>query len=95
MNSINGICIDDYIGFVFDGCHKIYLVKEEDIPSVNEKWGDGHEDEPVYSMKDLPECYKNSCPLKFISAWDLTKHFVRQGEESVKFTIGEKEVFVE
>ena len=91
MNSINDISIDDYMGFVFDGCHKIYLVKHEDISSVNKEWGKT----PVYNMEDLPECYKHSCPLKFISAWDLKTHFVRQGEENVKFTLGEKEVFVE
>jgi len=95
MNNINGICIDDYIGFVFDGCHKIYLVKEEDIPSVNEKWGNGYEDEPVYSMEWLPKCYETSCLLRFISSWDLKTHFVRQCEENVKFVINEEETIVE
>lgn len=91
MNNINGICIDNYIGFVFDGCHKIYLVKHEDISSVNEKWGKTS----IYNMEGLPKCYKYSCPLRFISSWDLQTHFVRQGEENVKFVINEKETIVE
>lgn len=95
MNSINGISIDEYIGFVFDGCHKIYLVKEEDIPSVNEIWGNGYEDEPVYPLEDLPVCYETSCSLRFISSWDLTKHFVRQCDENAKFIIGDKEITVD
>ena len=74
----------DFIGFVFDGCHKIYLVKESDLESVEEIWG---EDEPVYLMSFLPVCYKNSCSLKFISSWDLKEHFVRQFEDKVVFDI--------
>ena len=94
MYAINDISIDEYTGFVFDGCHKIYLVKDEDIPSVNELWGNGYEDEPIYLLKDLPRCYENSCSLRFISSWDLTKHFVKQFEENVKFTIGDKEIII-
>lgn len=90
MNSINGNCISEYSGFVYDGCHKIYLVKREDIPSVKESWGD----EPIYDMDDLPKCYKHSCPLKFISAWDLKTNFVRQGEENVRFVINGLETIV-
>ena len=91
MSSINGISISECSGFVYDGCHKIYLVKREDIPRVKELWGD---DEPIYNMDGLPECYKYSCPLKFISAWDLKTHFVRQGEENVRFIINGLETIV-
>ena len=91
MSSLNGISISEYIGFVYDGCHKIYLVKREDIPRVNKIWG---YDEPIYNMDGLPTCYKWSCPLKFISAWDLKTHFVRQGEENVRFVINGLETIV-
>jgi hypothetical protein len=94
MSSINGISISEYSGFVYDGCHKIYLVKREDIPRVNEIWGNGYEDVPIYNMDDLPTYYKESCPLKFISAWDLKTHFVRQGEENVRFVINGLETIV-
>lgn len=62
--------------FVFDGCHKIYLVEDEDdIKSVKEMWG---ENEKLYKIDELPRIWNESCPLRFISNWKLTQQYVRQ-----------------
>lgn len=62
--------------FVYDGCHKIYLVEDEnDIEEVKRDWG---ENEKFYDIKELPQIWNNSCPLKFIDNWKLTKRYVRQ-----------------
>ena len=67
---------DDLTLFVFDNCHKIYLVEDkEDIESVKETWG---EDTIFYNIDELPRIWEESCSLRFISNWKLTKNFVRQ-----------------
>ena len=52
--------------FAFDGCHKIYLIE-------NQQQAD-HAAEIGYKLlpiADLPEAYKSSCGLRFISSWGL------------------------
>ena len=67
---------DDLTLFVYDGCHKIYLVEDkEDIESVKELWGD---DTIFYNIDELPIVWGETCPLRFISNWKLNKQFVRQ-----------------
>lgn len=76
-------------GFVYDGCHKIYLVTnkaaEEDAKEHNEE---------ILPMDKLEETYRNSCSLKFINKLvpltDIVPQFVRQ----VTFTYdnGEKHI---
>ncbi len=62
--------------FVFDDCHKIYIVEDEDdIEDIKKTWG---ENETFYDIKELPKVWNDSCPLRFISNWKLTKQFVRQ-----------------
>ena len=68
--------IDELALFVFDGCHKIYIVEDQDdIASVKEMWG---EDEIFHNIDELPSVWNNSCPLRFISNWKLDKQYVRQ-----------------
>lgn len=68
--------IDEFTAFVFDGCHKIYLVEDmEDVEDVKKKWG---KDEKFYSIDELPMIWKETCPLRFISNWKLDKQYVRQ-----------------
>ena len=76
------------IGFAFDGCHKIYIIEDEDdYESLCELWG--NHNEPIYTLDGLESCYEDSCPLKFISTWKLEDpyriEYVRQGEENVVF----------
>lgn len=79
---VNEVDVKDYVGFVYDDCHKIYLVKKENLEEVRSEWGENNK---VYSMLDLEECYKNSCPLKFINEWDLKIDIVPQFTDKVSF----------
>ena len=74
------IITGDSTRFVWDGCHKIYLVEtEQDVLDVKELCG---EDEILYPLEDLPRIWRQSCPLKFISNFSLTKQFVHQFNEA-------------
>ena len=53
--------------FVFDGCHKIYLI---DSPKTKKEFlNKGWEKSDFHKLDgtNLEECYFNSCPLRFIS----------------------------
>jgi hypothetical protein len=68
--------IDSLSLFVYDGCHKIYIVEDQDdIESVKQLWG---EDTIFYNIDELQEVWDNSCSLRFISNWKLDKQYVRQ-----------------
>ncbi len=77
---INGkTVIGDY--FVWDGCHKIYVVEDmEDVKEANEY---GYTE--LIDIGELEEYYNNSCPLRFINNWKLTVSYVDQFEEDVVF----------
>lgn len=67
------------MGFAFDGCHKIYLLDNE------EEWEDAlSNDYDVFPISKLQEKFESSCGLRFISPWNLDKpNYVRQFEEAV------------
>lgn len=73
---ISKVSTVDALGFVWDDCHKIYIVEDEDdIQSVRETW---NKDETIYKLDRLPEIWSRSCPLRFISNWKLDKDYVSQ-----------------
>lgn len=78
------------LGFVWDKCHKIYIVEDEDdIQSINETWG---EDTTIHSLDELPKVWSKSCPLRFISNWKLNKHYVEQCNNAMfEFSLDEDE----
>lgn len=51
---------------VYDGCHKIYLVRSDN--EAREAMGYGYE---LCRVSDIPEIWDASCPLRFISFWDV------------------------
>ena len=61
--------------FAYDGCHKIYIVESE--ADEAEATSYGYE---IYPIQKLKSAWSNSCSLKFISNWSLTKQFVPQFE---------------
>lgn len=63
--------------FAYDGCHKIYII--EDLEDKAEAIEDGY---MLLPINQLEEAYENSCGLKFISNWSLTKKYVAQFEEA-------------
>ena len=69
---INGKNIDGK-KFAYDGCHKIYVIEDEQ----DEKQAIDF----CYSILDiekLPETYYKSCPLRFIHNWKMTKTYIEQ-----------------
>lgn len=74
---INEYVVSDVCSFVYDNCHKIYIVEDnDDIQSVKELWG---ENEIFHAIEELPIVWQNSCPLRFIDNWKLNKYYVQQG----------------
>lgn len=71
---INDIEITAY-AFGFDGCHKFYLVENEEDQRMLEELG-----YTIYKIDDLPRAWADSCPLRFIDSADLERVFVHQGE---------------
>ena len=74
---INGQSIDSD-KFAYDNCHKIYIIEDE--ADLNEARDIGYN---IYPIKALPDAYKNSCELKFISNWKLDKQYVAQFEDCI------------
>ena len=72
---INGV---EVIGetVAYDGCHKLYVCEDE--TDIREAEGIGY---TVYPISELEELYSNSCDLKFINNWKLTKTYCGQFEE--------------
>lgn len=76
--SINGIPVEAD-GFVWDGCHKIYLI---DSPLSREGLlGCGWTEGDLRPLSELAHAWENSCGLRFISSGDLNRSYVAQGDE--------------
>ncbi len=75
------ICVNDtplYAeSFAYDGCHKIYLCESKADEAAATLSG-----YDIYPIKQLEEKFQDSCCLRFINNWSLTKRFVRQGEKA-------------
>jgi hypothetical protein len=59
--------------FAFDGCHKIYIIKNKQEKEEAEKNG-----YKILNMAKLKETYLKSCPLRLVNSWDLKMSFVPQ-----------------
>ena len=76
---INGIKVETKVNkFAYDGCHKIYILK--DYTELAEAKQEGY---TIYHISDLGSIYNRSCPLKFINSWDLKTTYAPQGEEAI------------
>ena len=69
---INGKNIDGK-KFAYDGCHKIYVIedKKDEKEAVDLCYS-------ILNIKELPETYYKSCPLRFIHNWKMTKTYIEQ-----------------
>ena len=74
---INGQEVDG-VEFAFDTCHKIYVCETKDDREAAEDAE--YEIHPIQSIKSV---FNNSCHLRFISNWGLTKNYVGQSEHAV------------
>ena len=76
---INGIEVETEVNsFAYDGCHKIYILK--DYTELSEAQQEGY---TIYHISDLESIYNRSCPLKFINSWDLEITYAPQCEEAI------------
>ena len=59
----------------YEGCHKIYLIKDE--KDIREAKACGYR---IHDIDKLEMLYDVSCSLRFISDWKLTQQIVKQFE---------------
>ena len=68
--------------FAFDGCHKIYLVEDEDQEREAREMGYS-----IRPIKEIEETYGDACSLRFIANWELDRTYVRQvDDDPVEFS---------
>jgi len=70
----------DVIGnsFVWDGCHKIYIIEDEEDLKMMQDFGYNE----FYDINKIVEIWQQSCGLRFISNGKLDKEYVRQCEDA-------------
>lgn len=54
--------------FAYEGCHKIYLIENEEQLEEAKKYLYN-----IFSIDSLLEIYEDSCPWRFINFWDSNK----------------------
>ena len=81
MLKVNGVDVSHCRGFAYDGCHKIYLTESDS--QIEEACSFKYDIMPMWKLKTT---FITSCPLRFISWWNLSKpSVVPQCSESVEF----------
>ena len=63
--------------FAYDGCHKIYILEDDEDEKKAIEYGYG-----ILHLKDLEWIWGISCGLRFINNWKLDKTYVAQCEEA-------------
>lgn len=70
--------------FFYDGCHKIYLIEDDDdIEDMYDKGWDGND---IYPIDELEDVLQNFCPLVFINNVKLTKQYLTQEQKTITLT---------
>lgn len=64
--------------FAYDGCHKIYILENEN--EINEAKEIGYS---ILDIKNLKDYYYSSCPLRFIDSWNFSKRYVPQCQDAI------------
>lgn len=83
LRYINGTDVSHCKGFVFDGCHKIYVCENDEQVAEMKEYGY----EELCPMSAIYATFNNSCPLRFISWADLhTPDIVPQCTSHVTFS---------
>lgn len=77
MLKINGEIVKG-TQFAYDGCHKIYIIEDNEDLKIAKEYG-----YEIYDIKEIKNAYENSCELRFISNWKLNKQYVKQFENEV------------
>ena len=66
--------------FVYDDCHKVYLVTSE--AGRQQLFEHNWSEEDFRHPCELPGIWEQTCPLRFISDADLNTQYVPQGEDA-------------
>jgi hypothetical protein len=74
---INGKEIITNGKFAYDGCHKIYILEDEQDEKEAIECG-----YHIYDIVCLESAYENSCDLRFIDNWKLNTTYVAQFEDA-------------
>ena len=84
LKSINGHSVANALGYVFDGCHKFYIVEDnEDMETVKREW---MPDEVILPLDEsMVEAFRKSCPFRFVMNWKLDAEIVPQSAVKVVF----------
>jgi len=69
--------------FLFDGCHKFYLLDSNKFTKEMEERG--YEKTDIYPIDNLPYMFYSSCPLRLIDTWLDYKTVVPQFRGTVTF----------
>jgi hypothetical protein len=66
--------------FIYDGCHKVYLVTSEEGRArvLSNGWSEADFRHP----SELPDVWEETCDLRFIDDADLKREYVPQGEDA-------------
>jgi hypothetical protein len=83
---IDGKVIPDVTDFAWDGCHKVYLIRNDAEMDTMLDYGYGDD---ILPISELPDVWEQCCPLRFINSADLTQQFVEQCAEDVTVTYEE------
>lgn len=82
---VSGVDVSKARGFIFDGCHKIYLLRkkaeEEQCRATGFK---------IHPMKDLERTFADACPLRFINWEGTLGTVVPQCAQRVTFTYSDR-----
>ena len=70
--------------FFYDGCHKIYLIEDDD--DIEDMYDKGWDDNDIYSIDELEDVLQNFCPLVFINNVKLTKRYLTQEQKTITLT---------
>jgi hypothetical protein len=65
------------VGVAFDGCHKLYVCETQD--DVDDAESNGYD---IHPIGRLPDLWRQSCSLRFISNWQLNEQYVHQCERA-------------
>ena len=75
--------VKDAKGFIWDGCHKIYVLFTD--AQVRAEKGERGGDMDVLPMTEIEDVFRKSCSLRFINGIDLSD-IVPQFRNRVTFT---------
>lgn len=66
-------------GFMWDGCHKIYLIDSPE--ALQQMLESGWSEDDILPLGHLAEAWGSSCGLRFITSGDFAQDYISQEED--------------